>query len=392
MLSGTAVRAVPRAGTTTDRRYLSPGSDLDPPRYGPLKLTTTIRRLAGVAAVAVLALGSVTACSAERTELNELKLVYKSGVGDDRKFDRCIAPGEAGDWIADNDVFTLPTDKRTWNIADSDDADQRSPIVSGSLPKVDPETHVSRPGPAVDVWLTTDFYLNWDCGFDYSKSLRGQKGSETSPVVTFFNRTGRTAEISSNSGEFDLGKWRSMLRTTLAKVELDVVQSETRKYDADQLDANLGDVYPQMEAAMGPAFQKALNAKMGGDYFCGVEYNGGRDVTWTERSLGADGNPVEKTAHGKCPPVRIDITNIDLHDPAIQDARVQAYVVEQQARAALAKARSDKEVANLAKDPNVMRLKELENERAIAEACARSGGGCTLIQGINPGAVNIPAK
>jgi hypothetical protein len=340
-----------------------------------------------------LALGTQTACSAERTELNELKLVYKSGVGDDRQFDRCIAPGEAGDWIADNDVFTLPTDKRTWNIAASDDADQREPIVSGSLPKLDPQTRESRPGPAVDVWLTTDFYLNWDCGFDYGKPLKGQKGSAASPVVTFFNRTGRSAQISSNDGDFDLGKWRTMLRTTLAKVELDVVQSETRKYDADELDANLGDVYVQMEAAMGPAFQRALTAKMGGEYFCGVEYDGGKPVTWTERSLGADGKPVEKQQQGTCPPVRIDITNIDLHDKAIQDARVQSYVVEQQSRAALTKAKSDKAVADLAKDPNVMRLKEMENERAIAEACARSQqGGCTLIQGINPGSVNVPAK
>lgn len=353
----------------------------------------TIRRqLLGLLGVGVLILGTHTGCSAERTELNELKLVYKSGIGDDRRFDRCIAPGEAGEWLGDDDVFTLMIDKRTWNIANADDADQREPIVSGSLPKMDPETKQSRPGPAVDVWLTTDFYLNWDCGFDYTKSLKGQKGTADSPVVTFFNRTGRTAQISGNTGNFDVDKWRGMLRTTLAKVELDVVQAETRKFDADELDANLGDVYARMEAAMGPAFQRALTAKMGGEYFCGVEYDGGRTVTWTERTIGDDGKPVEKQATGKCPPVRIDITNIDLHDKAIQDARTQAYVVEQQSRAALTKAKSDKAVADLAKDPNVMRLKEMENQRGIAEACARSGGGCTLIQGINPGAVNIPTK
>lgn len=353
---------------------------------------STTRRLLGVAAVAALALSSQTACSAERTELNELKLVYKSGYGDDRQFDRCIAPGQAGDWIADNDVFTLPTGKRTWNIADTEDADERAPIVSGSLPKIDPESKESRPGPAVTVWLTTDFYLNWDCGFDYSKSLKGQTGKADSPVVTFFNRTGRSAQISDNDGDFNPDAWKSMLRTTLAKVEMDVVQAETRKYDADEMDANLGDVYARMEAAMGPAFQRALNAKMGGEYFCGVEFDGGKPVNWTETTLGPDGKPVTKQASGKCPPVRIDITNIDLADQAIRDARVQAYVAEQQARAAKVKAESDQAVAKLAQDPNVMRLKEMENQRAIAEACARSGGGCTLIQGINPGAVNIPAK
>lgn len=349
---------------------------------------STLRRLAaGVVAVA-LVLGSA-ACSAERTELNELKLVYMSGVGDDRKFERCIAPGEAGDWIADNDVFTLPTGKRTWNIADSPDADERKPVVSGSMPKTDPETKERRPGPTVDVWLTTDFYLNWDCGFDYTKSLKGQKGTATSPVVTFFNRTGRTAEISTNGGDFDLDKWKSMLRTTLAKVEVDVIQAETRKYDADDLDANIGDVYAQMEAQMGPAFQRALNAKMGGDYFCGVEYDGGRSVTWTERVLDVKtGKVVETPKTGKCPPVRIDITNVDLHEKAIQDARVQTYVVEQQAKAANVKAKSDKAVAELANDPNVMKLREQQNVLDVekertkqVELCSRTTGAVCVVGG-----------
>jgi len=348
-----------------------------------------MRCLAAVA-VGVLAFGAA-GCSAERTESNEIKLVYKSGMGDDRVFDRCIAPTAAGDWIADNDVFTLPTDKRTWNIAPSEDADEQNPIVSGTIPKVDPESKERRPGPTVDVWLTTDFYLNWDCGFDYTKSLNGQKGAADSPVVTFFNRTGRTAEISSNGGDFDIGKWKSMLRTTLAKVELDVVQAETRKYDADDLDANIGDVYAQMEAAMGPAFQKALNAKMNGDYFCGVEFDGGKVVKWVERSIDpVTKKIVETQKSGKCPPVRIDITNIDLHDKQIQDARTETYVAEQRAKAAKVKAASDREVAELAKDPNVLRLKQMENERAIAEACARSAS-CTMIQG-NPGSVIVPAR
>lgn len=347
-------------------------------------------RLAAVVAAGVLAVAGLAGCSAERTESNEIKLVYKSGMGDDRVFDRCIAPTTAGDWIADNDVFVLPTGKRTWNIQPAEDADQRTPITSGSLPKVDPQTKQSRPGPAVDVWLTTDFYLNWDCGFDQSKPLAEQKGSKDSPVVRFFDRTGRSAEISTNKGNFVRAKWNSMLSTTLAKVELDVVQAETRKYDADTLDANLGDVYAQMEAAMGPAFQKALAAKMGGEYFCGVEFDGGRQVSWVEKTVDAEtGELGEVKKTGPCPPVRIDISNIDLHDPDIQAARTRTYVAEQDAAADAVKARSDKAVADLATDPNVMRLKEMENERAIAEACAR-GANCTLIQGVG-GGVNVRA-
>lgn len=349
-----------------------------------------IRRGVAVVAAAVLAVVGLAGCSAERTESNEIKLVYKSGLGDDRVFDRCIAPTTAGEPAYDNDVFTLPTGKRTWNIQPTAEADQVTPITSGSLPKTDPDTKETRPGPAVDVWLTTDFYLNWDCGFDFTKSLSDQKGSKDSPVVKFFDRTGRTAEISSDTGEFDLGRWKSMLSTTLATVELDVVQAETRKYDADGLDANLGDVYARMEAAMGPAFQAALKAKMGGEYFCGVEYDGGRPVEWVEKALDAAGKVVEVKKKGTCPPVRIDISSIDLHDPDIQQARTDTYVEEQRAKQRRVKDLADKAAADLSKDPNVMRLKEMENQRAIAEACAQ-GANCTLIQGVPAGGVNVNA-
>jgi hypothetical protein len=357
---------------------------------------TTLARLVALGAAVTLTLGTQSACSAERTELNELKMVYLSGIGDDRQFDRCIAPGQAGEWSADNDVFVVPTDKRTWNIAPSEDADQREPIVSGTIPKTDPETKTSRPGPTVDVWLTTDFYLHWDCGFDYSKSLKGQRGAADSPVVTFFNRTGRSAEISSNTGDFNLDKWRSMLRTTLAKVEMDVIQAETRKHDADDLDANIGDVYSRMEAAMGPAFQEALKAKMGGEYFCGVEYAGGRPVSWTEKTIDAGGQIVETTKTGPCPPVRIDVTNIDLHDRAIQEARTRTYVVEQEARAALTKAESDKKIAQLADDPRVMELRkqqnvlDIERERTRqVELCSKTDRAVCVVGGGSGVGVNV---
>ncbi len=350
----------------------------------------------GVAGVLV---GSQAGCSAERTEPNQIKLFYMAGVGDDRTFKQCIAPGDAGPAMVDNDVFTLPTDSRTWNVLPDPGADSNTPLVVGSAPVVtDEKTGATRSGPQVAVWYTTDFYLNWDCGFDWSKSLKGQKGKADSPVVRFWESVGRSAELSSDNGSFDTGKWKTMLQTRLVTVERDVLQQQTKRYNSDALKDNLGDTYERMEASLGPAFQVKLQEKLGGLFFCGTGFAGGKPVSWEEPVLDADGNPdmdpvtklpktVKKT--GPCPPVRIDITNIDLADPAAQNAADGAYVVEQQAKAAQMKAASDRQIAELAKDPNVMRLREMETQKEIAEACSR-GANCTLIQGVG-GGVNVNA-
>ncbi len=360
-----------------------------------------VRRGVAVAAVAGLVLVSGAGCSAERTEANELKLYYMAGAGDDRVFSQCIAPGTAGPSMWDNDVFTLPTDTRTWNVLPSAGADVRDPLVVGSARVTDPVSHETRSGPQVAVWYTTDFYLNWDCGFDYgpkAAKLGDQKGSASSPVVQFWEKVGRSAKLSDDNGGFDLDKWKVMLQNRLAVAERDVIQQQTKLYDADTLKDNLGDVYERMEAALGPAFQEKLQDKMGGQFFCGAEFAGGRDVHWQQPALDGNGVPqmdpvtkLPKTVdqHGTCPPVRIDITNIDLADPNAQAAADAAYVATQQARAAQVKAASDKQVADLAKDPNVMRLKELDAQQRIAEACAK-GASCTLIQGVG-GGVNVNA-
>ncbi len=364
-------------------------------------ISRVVVRAVAVAAVAGLVL-TQAGCSAERAQPNELKMIYLSGVGDDRKFDRCIAPGTTGEWSADNDVFTLPSDRRTWNVQPADGADETSPYVVGSAPQLDPGTGKSRSGPQMAVWFTTDFYLNWDCGFDHTTSLQGQKGDASSPVVTFFNRTGRTAEISDADGDFQPKAWRLLLLKTMAVAERDVIQTQSKLYGSDQLKDNLGDVYELMEAQLAPALQAKLREKAGGNYFCGIEFDGGKTVTWREPVLDGSGRatldpvtklPVTVEKKGTCPPVRIDITNIDLANADQQRAADQVYIAEEQAKAANTKAKSDERVAELAKDPNVMRLKELENQRLIAEACANSPhGSCNLFQGVNPGSVSVPVK
>lgn len=355
-----------------------------------------MRRAAVIAAVVALA-GAQAGCAAERTEANQIKLYYMAGTGDDRVFKQCIAPGTAGPPMYDNDVFTLPTGSRTWNVLPDPGADSNTPLTVGSAPvETDSKTGATRSGPQVAVWYTTDFYLNWDCGFDYTKALDGQKGRADSPAVQFWQKVGRDAQLSDDDGNFDVGKWRVMLLARMATVERDVIQQQTKLRDSDTLKDNLGDVYEQMEASLGPAFQEKLVAKLGGQFFCGTGFDGGRTVTWNEPVLDGRGQPaMDPVTHlpktvaktGTCPPVRIDITNIDLANPQAQNAADAAYVAVQDAKAAAVKVAADKAAADQAKDPNFLRIKEMENQRAIAEACAK-GANCTLIQGVG-GGVNV---
>lgn len=351
---------------------------------------TTIRRAVAVATAGLLLAAGLSACSS-RAGANEIYLYYKAGVGDNREFAECIEPGKAGSYPVDDEIFALPTDKRTWNIQPVDGADDTNPIVAGSLPKpiLDEQGKQTgtRTGPAVNVWLTTDFYLNWDCDTEKNDG----RGDASSPVVQFFERTGRTAQISDDAGTFNIENWRTMLRTTLATVQRDILQAETRKWDADDLDANTGDVYAKMEAALGPAFQKALNAKMGGEYFCGVEFAGGAEVQWIERTYDPKTGAIAETPKkGSCPPVRIDITNIDMNDPGIAAARNEAYIAEQRAERDKTEAQSRVEVANTIKNggagaAEIQRQQyelEIEKERTRqVEACAKSGAQCTVVVG-----------
>lgn len=335
-------------------------------------------------------IGGLAGCSVY-SDPDEILLKYKAGVGDDRVFEKCIQPGHSGGQPVDDQVFSLPTSLRTWNIRADGSGDSTQPIGSGSKPGPD-----NQPGPAVVVWTTADFYLNTDCGKDGK--------DPNSPIVQFWEQTGhrpwKDGHGVSEDGEdgFDIKAWRVMLLNTLVPAEEKAIREQTRFYTADELDANLGGVWGLMEAKLGPAFNTEVRAKVGGDYFCGAGFK--RDkltgdvetVTWTEQVVGDDGKVSEIQKSGKCPPIRISITGIDFANAEIAQARANVFKAEQDAKAALINAQKDADVAKIkassAADPNYIRLRELEAQVALAEACARNAN-CTVIAGTNLGAINI---
>ena len=336
---------------------------------------------AGAAVVAVLGACATTAGP------DEVVAQYAIGVNGGNTFKECIQPNTKGDGTVNDENYVLPVTLGTWNIRpDGQGGDSSTPITSGTLPKKVEGT--TQAGPEVDVYTKTEFYLNTDCG---KKDAAGNFTDVNAPLIQWWEKTGRRFYRANPDGDW----WRDMLLNTLVPAVEKSVRQGARGYDADVLDAGTDNSWARMEAQLAPMFETELTTAMGGaNYFCGAQYARNSDgsirtVRWQETALKA-GQVVTAEKGGPCPPVRISILDVKMHDLAITAARNGAYVAEQESKARLTKARADKQVADLAQDPNVMRLREMENERAIAEACAR-GSGCTLIQGVNPGGVNVTA-
>lgn len=337
------------------------------------------RVIAAALALAALVI-SVTAC-ATRAPSDSVILYYTSGAGEDKKFHECIEPGTSGDYPIDDEIFELPTSLRTWNIR-PEGGDTNRPINSGTKPgqALGPDgrpTGASQAGPEVLIWATADFYLNTDCA-----------GEGSSPVVQFWERTGRRYGISENGeGGFKVDKFVGMLQNTLAPAEEASIRQQTRLYTADDLDANVNDVWTALSRQLGPEFNRQLRDKVGGDYFCGPEYQRGQDVEWSEwRATGVDTNNVptfqEDRKRGKCPPVRITITDVAFANGEIAAARANVYASEQRAKAALIDANSKAEVAakleGVGNSAVYVELERIKAQLAAAEAC-KANPNCTVI-------------
>jgi hypothetical protein len=307
------------------------------------------------AALGIAVLAGLTGCST-RPSPDEIYLYYMNGPIDTKDFAECVEPNARGPWQANNDVFTLPTSLRTWNIRPSG-GDTDVPIKSSSKPGPD-----GQPGPQVIVYATAEFYLNTNC-----------EGGKDSPVVQFWEKTGRRYGVSNSDGEFSEEGWRTMLLNTLVPAEEKAIREVTRNYTADALDANMDGIWRKMEEELGNTFLAELRAKTGGDYFCGPTYN---------------------RASGECPPIRISITDVSFADQGIAEARAKVFKAEQEAKAALIAAQSQVDVANklsqAGRDAGYVRLKELETQLEMAKACA-ANPNCTLIVGDTTG-VNVNTK
>jgi hypothetical protein len=340
-----------------------------------------------VVAAFLLAIGvllSSGACST-RAGYDEVVLYYTSGTGDNRAFKECIDPGKAGSYAVDDEVFSIPTSLRTWNIR-REGGDTDHPIESGTRPGAD-----GQPGPHVVTYAAADFYINTDC-----------KAGKDSPVVKFWESLGRRYGISEDGDDgFKADKFKTLLLNTIVPSQEKSLAEGTRFYSADDLDANTHGERGELERRMAPLFAAELRAKLGGDFFCGIGYDRGREVEWTEwvaDGTEADGRPKvrEEKRKGTCPPVRISITDIDYADAGIAQSRANVYKAEQDAKAKLIGAQAELDQSRIlgqaASNESYLRYKQIQAQAAAAEACKANPNCTVIIDGTAGGGVNVNTK
>lgn len=293
---------------------------------------------AGLAVTAVAAGCTIT------PQPDEIVLHYHGGPLEGNSFDRVVLPGDnAGNWnVADTNV-SLPTSLRTWNVAPGS-TDQAEPIVAPSADDV-----------PVAVWLQVNMLLNTN-----ADDVRDFEGGT---LREFWEVIGRRYKADTDEG------WDAMMRVTVVPALTKAVTDTVRAYEADPLVYNTDGIYVEVQGEIGRRFLEELTRLSGGQFFCGTSFV----PTWR------DGD-------GTCPPVELILTNIDFANPAIQTARDQRRVEEEEAAAALIEAEghtaAQVELNEALNDPAYLAYLEAQMELEAARACAASPN-CTLITGSN---------
>lgn len=349
---------------------------------GPLLKKFARKITALLAGVTLLA--GIAACSTI-AEPDQVVLQYTGGSLDGSKFKGCIPPTGKGDMQGNNHNFVLPTSLRSWNITlpgQGGDTDQ--PIITSSLPGPNGE-----PGPKMAVYGKLEFYLNTSCGKD--------DADLNAPLPQFWEKTGRRFSADTAEG------WTNMLKNTIVPAETTAIKEQVKQYDDDALDANLDNIYDKIEVQAGQAMLKSLEQTgVGASFFCGPAYKRNTDVKWTEATLDATGKVVEVEKTGQCPPLRIDITEIEFQDAGIQAARNNVRKAQDQAKADLAAAKAKLDEANILAQANrngaYLEFERLERDLQIAkertrqvELCA-ANPQCTVIVSDGSAGVNINGK
>lgn len=311
-----------------------------------MKIKSTITFLAVAAA-----LFGMAACSTVAPN-DQVGLYYMQGPSDGDRFDHCIDPSVAGDFEWNNQVIFLPTNLRTWVIANQDGADSKDTITVSAKPEDGQPS-----GVQVNVWTKTNFKLNTYCD---------DKGGV---VRQFWETIGRRYAADTDGG------WKKMLLAEFVPTQQKIIADVVRQYSADDLVANKNGIRSQAQTEVGKQLATEFNRITGGPFFCGPSFN----------RLRSD-----------CPPLELSIINVEFTDPGIQAARnekqkaielgaARVAAAEAEARALVAEAQGKADAAAkldaLYRSPGWVELqKQITQMNALIEAC-KVAKECRLIVG-----------
>jgi len=302
------------------------------------------------ALVAAILLGTA-ACTTVAPN-DQVGLYYWQGPSDGDRFGFCIEPSDAGKFEWNNEVVFLPTNLRTWVIANQDGADSKDTITVSAKPEDGQPS-----GVQVNVWTKTNFKLNTFC--DAAGGV----------VRQFWETVGHRYNANTEDG------WKKMLLAEFVPTQQKIIADVVRQYSADDLVANKNGIRTQAQIDVGKALATEFNRITGGPFFCGPSFN---------------------RLHSECPPLELSIINVEFTDPGIQQARnekqkaielgaAKVAAAEAEARALVAEAQGKADAAAkldaLYRSPGWVELqKQITQMNALIEAC-KVAKECRLIVG-----------
>lgn len=304
--------------------------------------------------LATLSLGLVatialSGCST-RAQSDEIILYYKDGVGDNKEFVECIAPSTDGKYPIDDVTYSLPTNLRSWTIAEDGSGDSTEPFIVGT------KRDESGAGPEVKIYATLEFVLNTNCD-----------GGKDSPIVNFWKTIGKKSDAHTPEG------WRKMLLNTIVQAEKSAFSVLSTQYVADDLVYTNNNARAELIAKVAPLIKTELSRKTGGrsDFFC---------------------SPAFDRNTNDCGDFYLSITDVKYVNVGIQEARDNVRAAAERAKAELIEAQSKVDVARKTAEAtklnsDYLELQKLEYELKLeqertkqAEKCAASPN-CTLVVG-----------
>lgn len=290
----------------------------------------------------VLVLTSLSACS-EIAPSDQVGLWYAKGQLDGDKFDHCVPPGVSDDVAINDQVYWVPNNLRTWNIAAQagPGVDSTNALVITAKPDA---AAGQTSGLEVNIYVQVTLMLNTFCGND--------EKAESSPFVQWWQKIGKRYSADTADG------WLNMLGATVIPA-LEKAKNTLRDYTADDLVR--GTVWAEGESKLGLAFSNELARLSGGDFFCGPDFVRGKP---------------------DCSDVAVSIKGVDYSDPQVQAARNEKVAAVERAQAAVAEAKGKLAAAEaqnaLYQNEAWMELELAKLELQKAQACA-SAGNCTIV-------------
>lgn len=286
--------------------------------------------------------------SAHKTEADKIGLSYGGGMFEGRHFQRTIDPGSGLQFPGWFDKwYEYPTTQRNYIIS----------LTAGEGDREEPDSIKSPSSDKIEVTfeVATFFKLN------------------TNKIQEFHEAIGLKYHAWENGG------WDNMLEDYFRQPIQATLGDISRKYTAEQLWAD-PTVKAEIEATFGQSLKDSINRLVGGEFFCGPTFTGGKDAECPNFSFAVKRVIVPEAVQRVFEANQTSAAAIKTKENEVRQGELEAK----------RKRIEQEELKSSYNDPGYL---EYLNVQARLECAKNQSGSCVLINGAGTGVnVTIPPK